>query len=73
MAFNSNSYRRNKYRATALRELAEARDIKARVAAGTAYDWEAPRIATLAKLARSSWHIYLSLRRVGELQRARRG
>lgn len=59
MAFNAKTYRRNQYRAKALKELAMARDIKARAAHGNAYDWELPRIATLAKLARLNWRLYL--------------
>lgn len=63
MAFNARTYRRNKYRQNALANLAAARDIKARVASGDAYDWEQPRIATFAKLARIDWRLYLSIRR----------
>lgn len=58
MAFNADSYRRNQYRRTALENLAKARDIKARVIAGTAYEWEAPRIQTFVKLARIDWRLY---------------
>lgn len=59
MPFNQRSYYRNKARNSALRELAEARDIKKRAAAGEAYDWEIPRIATRVKLARLHWRTYL--------------
>lgn len=54
MAFNSNTYYANKAAREAWALLAKARDIKARVAAGVAYDWEAPRLPLIVGLARSS-------------------
>lgn len=62
MAFNSESYRRNKYRKDALVYLERARAIKARVTSGEAYDWEASRISVFATLARIDWHLYLILK-----------
>jgi hypothetical protein len=62
MAFNSLTYRMNKCRRKAWEELAQARDIKARAARGEAYDWELPRVAHLAKLARLSMRLYLSMK-----------
>ena len=67
MAFSGNTYRANKYRNRAWADLASARDIKARAAAGVAYDWELPRIAFYVKMARSSMHISLQYRRMGVL------
>lgn len=66
MPFNSNSYHRNKCRRSALINLAEARAIKARVAAGEAYDWEASRIPLIVMLARSDWRLYLLYRKIGK-------
>ena len=40
MAFNAKTYRSNKARKEAWKNLAAAREIKARAALGTAYDWE---------------------------------
>lgn len=69
MAFNSNTYHRNRCRREAEENMARARDIKARVSAGTAYDWEAPRIAHFAKLAVISARMsrnFEALRRLGK-------
>ena len=57
MPFNSGTYQANKYRRKALAELDRARDIKARAAAGKAYEWEIERIAFFAGNARRSWRI----------------
>jgi hypothetical protein len=65
--FNSRSYYRNKWRREALAELDQAREIKRRVIAGDAYEWEAARIGTCAKLARSTWRLYLSQREICRL------
>ena len=62
MAFNAQTYRKNKWRKQAWNELAQAREIKARVTAGQAYDWEVPRIAHFVKLARISMRLHLSCR-----------
>lgn len=62
MAFNAQTYRANKYRRKAWEELAQARQIKDRVVAGVAYDWEKPRISTLVTLAKSSMRLYLLMR-----------
>jgi len=67
MSFNANTFYANKYRARAWDDLAEARDIKDRAAEGKAYDWEIPRIAFFVKMARSSMHIHLNYKRIGEL------
>lgn len=64
MAFNSATYRKNKYRREAYAYLAQARDIKARAAAGTASDWEPARIASLAFLARNSIRLFRSARAI---------
>lgn len=64
MAFNSTTYRANKYRKKAWSELAEARAIRARVLSdGERYGWERPRIATFVTLARLSMRLHLSLRK----------
>lgn len=63
MAFNSQTYRSNQYRRKAWEELASAREIKARAACGKAYDWELPRIAVFAKLARGSMRLHLLTRK----------
>jgi hypothetical protein len=70
MAFNANTYRMNQARREAWARLAEARDIKARTAAGTAYAWEADRIASRVKLARIAMHLHLSYCRVAGLNAA---
>ena len=67
MAFNANTYRMNKYRRQAREELQAAREIKARVEAGTAYDWERPRIAHFVKLARCSMRLYRSAKIINSL------
>lgn len=67
MAFNSRSYYRNKWRRESLAHLERAREIKARAAAGDAYDWEIPMIASEASLARSGWRLYLSQREICRL------
>ena len=59
MAFNSNTYRMNKYRKLALADLAAARELKARVARGAAYEWEASRLAYYVTFARTNWRLYL--------------
>ena len=66
MAFNSNTYRANKYCKDAAKALANAREIKARAAAGDAYDWEVPLIRSHVRAARGLMHMsfmYRSLRR----------
>ncbi len=62
MAFNANTYRMNKSRRTAWANLAKARDIKARLDAGDAYDWERSRIRTFVRIARMDMHLHLSYR-----------
>jgi len=69
MAFNSNTYRMNKFRRQAWEELQAAREIKARVEAGTAYEWEKPRIAHFVKAARLSMRLYRGAKRIRELHR----
>lgn len=69
MAFNSDSYYRNKWRRDAFELLARAREIKARALAGDAYDWELPMIASNASLARSTWRLYLSQREIIAIKR----
>lgn len=68
MAFNSQTYYRNRWRKDALAELERAREIKARVAAGAACEWEAARIATCVKCARISWRLYLSAKRIAQIE-----
>jgi hypothetical protein len=68
MAFNSHTYHANRYRREAWAYLAQARDIKARVLAGTAYSWEAARIPTMVQLARITLKLsrgQLALKRIG--------
>lgn len=71
MAFNATTYRANQYRRKAWDNLAAARDIRNRTAAGTAYDWEPPRIATLVFLARNAMHLHLSYRAQCDIERKR--
>lgn len=52
MAFNADTYYANQHAKKAKENLSMAREIKARAAAGDAYDWEIPRIAYYARLAR---------------------
>lgn len=52
MAFNADTYYANQHAKKAKENLAAAREIKARAARGEAYDWEIPRIAYYARLAR---------------------
>lgn len=77
MPFNSASYYRNKWRQSALKELAEARRLKRE---GPAVLWTADatrdeagrhesRIASAVRLARSSWRLYLLQCRICELSR----
>ncbi len=58
MPFNADTYRANKHRRKAWQHLAEAREVKARVLNGTAYDWERPRVAFLVSMARSSMKLH---------------
>ena len=67
MAFNANTYRMNKWRKSAWNNLEAAREIKARVLAGEAYDWEAPRISFLVKMALSDMRLYLSAKELKAL------
>lgn len=60
MAFNSQTYHRNRARKSALAYLEEARDVKRRAAAGDAYDWEVERLPRMVALARNGGRIYLS-------------
>lgn len=62
MAFNAETYRMNRFRKSAWKNLAEAKNIKSRAAKGEAYDWELPRIATFVKLARSDMKLYLMIK-----------
>lgn len=54
MPFNSDTYHANKHKRIAQREMAHARDIKARAERGEAYDWEVARIPSLVLAARIS-------------------
>jgi hypothetical protein len=65
MPFNSITYRANKYRRAAWDELRQAREIKARVLAGTAYEWEASQVALFVMLARNSMRLHLGWRSMG--------
>lgn len=64
MAFNANTYRMNRHRRDAYAHLAKARDIKARVALGHAYDWEVPGIASQVLQARISMRLFRSARAI---------
>lgn len=63
MAFNAETYRSNKYRKSAWKDLGAAREIKERAAKGEAYDWELPRIAFFVKMARSNMRLHLMSRK----------
>jgi hypothetical protein len=71
MAFNSNTYYANKYARLAKENLATAREIKARVVAGTAYEWEAARIGTFARLALGDSRLSRSYRILSNLRKGR--
>lgn len=71
MAFNSYTYRANRYRKEAWAHLAEARDIKARATVGDAYDWEIGRIAHLVFVARISMRLSLQVRQLRTIQQQR--
>ncbi len=58
MAFNANTYRTNKYRRQAWDYLTQAREQKARIAKGEAYDWEHPRVKFFVTQARLSMRLY---------------
>lgn len=60
MAFNGNTYRMNKYRKQAYEHLAQARELKVRITAGTAYEWEKPRVAFFAEQARICMRLHRS-------------
>jgi hypothetical protein len=60
MAFNSDSYYRNKWRRQALEELTEARQIKA-----SGHSWKT--VESAVRYARSSWRLYLGQARICEL------
>ena len=59
MAFNSNSYHRNKARRRALEYLEQARQSKRQIAAGEGHAWETP-VERLVWYARNEWRLYLS-------------
>jgi hypothetical protein len=65
MAFNSESYYRNKWRRKAIAELAEAREIKA-----NGHSWKT--VESAVRYARSSWRLYLTQCRICELSREMR-
>jgi hypothetical protein len=65
VAFNSESYYRNKWRRQALAELTEAREIKA-----NGHSWKT--VESAVRYARSSWRLYLSQARICELSRESR-
>lgn len=71
MAFNSSTYHANRYQREAADNLARARDIKARLATGDAYEWEAPRVATFAKLAIIAARLGRSHRAIAQLRKVR--
>jgi hypothetical protein len=65
MAFNANSYRRNKWRREALGYIAKAREYKA-----TGVDsW---RIESAVKLARITWRLYRSQAVICDIDAKRR-
>lgn len=69
MAFNADTYRANQYRKRAAADLEAARDIKRRAAAGKAYDWELPRIATYASLARGAMRLSRQYRAIAQTKK----
>jgi hypothetical protein len=69
MPFNSNTYHANMHERKAREQIAEANWIRARVAAGTAYEWEAERPTMLIKWSRSSLRLSRSYRSMNHLDR----
>lgn len=67
MPFNSDSYYRNKWRREALERLAMAREAKALGGSVLPDD-----VAFNVRLARSTWRLYLSQKRICEINRERR-
>lgn len=65
MPFNSDSYYRNLWRR-------EARDYLARAREAKAEDRGAENVASYARLARSTWRLYLSQKRICEFKQERR-
>lgn len=59
MAFNSNTYRANKAAKAAWSKLSEARELRARIQAGQASDWEIPRLPFLVQ--RACWEMKNSI------------
>lgn len=73
MAFNSYAYHANRSASAAWNYLAQARALKARVAADEAYDWESPRLAFLVSMARSNMRQSLNYRKLWKIGREMRG
>jgi hypothetical protein len=71
MAFNAHTYRMNQYRKEAWAYLAEARAIKAAVAAGDSFAirFNADRIPSRVFLARNSMRLFRSQRTLRNLSR----
>jgi hypothetical protein len=61
MAFNSNSYHRNRFREDAVCYMRNARES------------EGERRSHFVRIARLKWRMYLSMRRVCELEKKRKG
>jgi hypothetical protein len=72
MAFNAETYRRNKYRREAWAHLKAARELKAQIAAGERsaelWGW---RIASHVKHARIGMNLYRSQRRICNVGKVR--
>jgi hypothetical protein len=73
MAFNANTYRMNKWRREAWAKLKEARELRARVTAGEAYEWEAPLIGSHVQTARCFMRLHLACRAIHEIERSTDG
>ncbi|PBB41759.1 hypothetical protein CK222_21625 [Mesorhizobium sp. WSM3866] len=68
MPFNSDTYYANKYSRAAWDYLAQAREIKRRIAAGEKLPHAiAAQVESFAKLARSCMHLSISRRRVAAM------
>jgi hypothetical protein len=72
MAFNSNTYRMNRYRKEAWAHLADARELKARVQCGECYSWEPPRVRFHVEQARICMRLHLRCRAYAAISRTAR-
>ncbi|OHV73353.1 hypothetical protein [Ensifer sp. LCM 4579] len=68
MAFNSATYYANKSSREAWESLKAARELKARIESGTAYDWEIPRLEYHVKIARLRMRSSVNMRRIAKMK-----